>query len=662
MVTFNGDTLRITLDSGVTELNVQTDLYEPWKNWMLANPRNRRFPEAFRSTGGDPLTSIIDSGSYFFLQNDKGWRIKPPEEDINIFLVGNLAPESSSYPIFVPTDGAFTVLIAGLQPVTQGVTPSMAEQLEYASFQNHVSLDVINGSAGTAFPIGTKEYPSNNLTHAKQIAVDWGFTEIRIYGNPTLLATDNVNGYIITGKGQQDTIITITDGCWTVNTKFHDCSIVGTQKGETYYYNCEILALAGVHCYLDRCALVGNITMHATYADTTQLIDCYNGKSIIEPCIIDHNYGQVNMRFSSFRGHVKFINITNANTQFEIMLSAGTLTLDSSCTAGTLVVSGVGTLINNSSMTVDDSGLISTEKINQVRMAVESLHGEHQAYGKIWYVDKNHPDASDSNDGLSIDRPFLTIAKAYSKVSSDKNELIQITNVGNTTAVYDEQLIFSKNDMILRGDGQDIIIKPTATTGDTLTLSGKEIYISSIKVETADTGTTQNAIVISGDNCKLENVWVYNFIKTGVKVNGVKHLSLDFCDIEDGNKAIEIIDSNEVHIQHSNIWIQYYGIHLQGSSNDNEIDNCMIHDMNTGIYIDSGVTHTYIQRTNHFANMGTEVNNLGGSTNKYFQAIDNEGISNNIWNEPTSSHATPGTFGDKIGKQMLTIAKFLGLK
>ena len=66
MPTFNGNTLVITLDSGVTSVDIIDDIYEPWKDWMLSSSSNRKYPAAFRSDGGNPLSSIINQGSYIF--------------------------------------------------------------------------------------------------------------------------------------------------------------------------------------------------------------------------------------------------------------------------------------------------------------------------------------------------------------------------------------------------------------------------------------------------------------------------------------------------------------------------------------------------------------------------------------------------------------------
>ena len=120
-IQFDGDNLIITLESAVTEVDIVDDLYKDWKDYMLADPLNRRFPQALVSDGGAPLTATLNQGAYIFINNTAGWRIRGPEEDITIFFVGNLAPLDITVGTIVPTIGGFTQSIIGLQPITQGV-------------------------------------------------------------------------------------------------------------------------------------------------------------------------------------------------------------------------------------------------------------------------------------------------------------------------------------------------------------------------------------------------------------------------------------------------------------------------------------------------------------------------------------------------------------
>lgn len=122
MPTFDGDNLLITLDSGVTEVDWKEDVFSGWKDWLLSAPENRGYPQGFRVEGGSSINQLLDSGTYFYMQNQLGWRLKPPEEDINITVTGNMVGENSALPLVLPTTGAYTVFINGLQPITQAVS------------------------------------------------------------------------------------------------------------------------------------------------------------------------------------------------------------------------------------------------------------------------------------------------------------------------------------------------------------------------------------------------------------------------------------------------------------------------------------------------------------------------------------------------------------
>ena len=117
--TFDGVNLRITLESGVPTLDA-LDLYSRWKDWVKTDD-NAKYPIAFFSEGGAPVTGATDQAAYIRLKNDNGWRLRPPEENINILVEGNLIPGDDTLDMVVPTLGTFTALILGLQPIAQGV-------------------------------------------------------------------------------------------------------------------------------------------------------------------------------------------------------------------------------------------------------------------------------------------------------------------------------------------------------------------------------------------------------------------------------------------------------------------------------------------------------------------------------------------------------------
>lgn len=104
-ITFNGPTKTITLSAGQTTVPV-AEIYSRWKDWVMQSD-NAKYLDAFRAVGGDPLGGGVYATINVFIRNDYGWRIKPPEQDIDIVLVGNLYPEDPGLPWRAPTTGDF---------------------------------------------------------------------------------------------------------------------------------------------------------------------------------------------------------------------------------------------------------------------------------------------------------------------------------------------------------------------------------------------------------------------------------------------------------------------------------------------------------------------------------------------------------------------------
>lgn len=105
---FDGPNKKITLPAETT-ISVQ-DLYSRWKDWVAASD-NSKYPPAFSVVGGDPISEDTSLSVNVFIQNDLGWRLAPPEADIDIVLVGNLYPATSTVPWRAPTIGDFQTSI-----------------------------------------------------------------------------------------------------------------------------------------------------------------------------------------------------------------------------------------------------------------------------------------------------------------------------------------------------------------------------------------------------------------------------------------------------------------------------------------------------------------------------------------------------------------------
>lgn len=105
--TFDGDNKRIYLPSGVNTLSVQ-ELYSDWKEWVGLGDNSKYLP-TFSTIGGDPISSTVSVGRYFFILND--WKIKPYEADHVLAVDGNLFVDGGVGNPFTQPSGTFNILI-----------------------------------------------------------------------------------------------------------------------------------------------------------------------------------------------------------------------------------------------------------------------------------------------------------------------------------------------------------------------------------------------------------------------------------------------------------------------------------------------------------------------------------------------------------------------
>ncbi len=106
--TFDGPNKLFIVKSGVTQLDVQVDLYSSWKQEVKLSD-NLKWAPAMRTIGGDPTTLALNAGDTYFMIN--GWRIRPQEANHTLNVDGNLFTDPPGFSTFVDTVGAFNVRV-----------------------------------------------------------------------------------------------------------------------------------------------------------------------------------------------------------------------------------------------------------------------------------------------------------------------------------------------------------------------------------------------------------------------------------------------------------------------------------------------------------------------------------------------------------------------
>lgn len=114
-VIFDGPNLLVIVKAGITELEVQKDIYSAWKEdaiLLFGGNDLLKFPPLFtESIGGNDFGSGKSLAAFFIFNNTDGWRIRPAEEDRELLIDGNMFPIDPLSPLSVPTLGDSTVLI-----------------------------------------------------------------------------------------------------------------------------------------------------------------------------------------------------------------------------------------------------------------------------------------------------------------------------------------------------------------------------------------------------------------------------------------------------------------------------------------------------------------------------------------------------------------------
>jgi hypothetical protein len=220
------------------------------------------------------------------------------------------------------------------------------ELLQYTSFQNGVWVDVTTSTSGTTFPAGNRENPVNNMADAISIATDKGFAVINIIGDVTLDATANVDSFIIRGQARNLTTITINPAASTINTQFQNCTLDGTLDGGSFIIDCEIESLIYLNGEIydsgfegtSYIALSGNASAHfdGCHSESTVYTDLPE---------VDMGISGQSLAVRNYNGGLKIGN--KAGTEHvSIDLNSGRVMLENSVTNGTVIVRGVGKLVD----------------------------------------------------------------------------------------------------------------------------------------------------------------------------------------------------------------------------------------------------------------------------------------------------------------------------
>ena len=214
-------------------------------------------------------------------------------------------------------------------------------EIQYSSFLGGVSIDVVNGTAGTVFPIGTPQDPVNNLTDAFLIAEYRGFDTLFIIGDITFTTGTDLSGYTVIGSSQDKTKIYINNGATVEGCEFESASISGNLgKAVVNFFDCRlednIYNLE--NGYMRNCILAGDI--HVTGSLVVDILSSYSGIIGDDTPSIDFAGSPCGLGLRDYAGGITLSGMTHPDIEANLDFLSGRCVIDATCTSGTIVVRG----------------------------------------------------------------------------------------------------------------------------------------------------------------------------------------------------------------------------------------------------------------------------------------------------------------------------------
>lgn len=105
--TYDFNNRLLIVNSGITDIDVQVDLYSDWKEDFENGTFNPGVAIPLSTVGGEDLGGGKSIAPKFFIRND--WKVRPFEGDHALILTGDLFDDPPGAGIVVPVLGDFTV-------------------------------------------------------------------------------------------------------------------------------------------------------------------------------------------------------------------------------------------------------------------------------------------------------------------------------------------------------------------------------------------------------------------------------------------------------------------------------------------------------------------------------------------------------------------------
>lgn len=215
-------------------------------------------------------------------------------------------------------------------------------------FNRQIVVDVVEGASGTDFPLGTSSSPSDNLIDAHTIAEREGLDSFLLVGSTSVPLGLDFGGHRFEAVEPTGTVITLPASAQIDGCSFANIIVTGQAGNGINLERCQAYNLTNVDAIGFRVALLGTITLkagHSSFLDSW----CVHNDVFTTPTVINFNGQAATLEMHKISGEFSITNCTNAAAEARIFADGAQITIDNTCTNGTIELRGVGVWANRGS-------------------------------------------------------------------------------------------------------------------------------------------------------------------------------------------------------------------------------------------------------------------------------------------------------------------------
>ena len=226
---------------------------------------------------------------------------------------------------------------------------TFSDQINQQSFGGYIWIDTIDGLTGSGFPRGTPTDPVLGWLDAADVSVATNLKSFKLRHDLVIPTSTDLSGLTIEGLNIVGSVVTLQGG---------DMTHLDLEK-MTFSGDCGTGFMVGVDCHtgvltsfegaLDECLISGNITL-ASVSTGEGPITFFNSSSGFpgnSTFTLDCAGTDNEIQFRGWSGGMTITNFTSGNLM-SIDMAQGKVTLDATCTAGTILIRGVAEIVDNS--------------------------------------------------------------------------------------------------------------------------------------------------------------------------------------------------------------------------------------------------------------------------------------------------------------------------